>query len=275
MAHTTSTASRRQATIVIIGCAVLFVAFGIMVYSRFCTSIGMAGLYNRSAIGVSFVLFGIAMALFTPCVYLQRMHRKHVDSSQLGREMLGIVLGFLCYVVPFFLAMGALAPADSTGPFGIALTIAFGAIPFIYRRHRKQHPISYQHTGSAVLVAFCGVFALVSLVGGAYSCSEVIDDLNGGWRQETFAFYEFSIDQPSGRGAVLTPTTYEVALYKNGESVKHRRADARLSVNAADWPQVAAVLDEPMAEVRWYPKTRTLVGARGIVGRNHAGDTID
>lgn len=66
-----------------------------------------------------------------------------------------------------------------------------------------------------------------------------------------------------------------MALYKNGESVKHRRADVRLSVNAADWPQVATVLDEPMAEVRWYPKTRTLVGARGIVGRNHAGDTID
>lgn len=66
-----------------------------------------------------------------------------------------------------------------------------------------------------------------------------------------------------------------MALYKNGESVKHRRADAHLSVNAADWPQVAAVLDEPMAEVRWYPKTRTFVGARGIVGRNHAGDTID
>ncbi len=87
MAHTTSTASRRQATIVIIGCAVLFV--------------------------------GIAMAVFTPCVYLQRMHRKHVDSSQLGREMLGIVLGFLCYVVPFFLAMGALASADSTGARGI------------------------------------------------------------------------------------------------------------------------------------------------------------
>ena len=115
MAHTTSTASRRQATIVIIGCAVLFVAFGIMVYSRFCTSIGMAGLYNRSTIGVSFVLFGIAMALFTPCVYLQRMHRKHVDSSQLGREMLGIVLGFLCYVVPFFLAMGHWPPQTARG----------------------------------------------------------------------------------------------------------------------------------------------------------------
>lgn len=55
----------------------------------------------------------------------------------------------------------------------------------------------------------------------------------------------------------------------------NHRVDARLSVNAADWPEVALVLDEPMAEVRWYPKTRTLVGARDVDGPATAGDPIE
>ena len=275
MARITTTANRTQGTVVIVGCVVLFAAFGLMVYSRFCTSIGMAGLYNRAAIGVAFMLFGISMVLFTPCVYLQRMHRTRIESAQLARELKGIVLSLLCYVVPFFLSMGALASADDTGLFGIALAVVFGAVPFIYRRHRKKNPIAYEHTGSAALVAFCGLLALVALVGGAYSCSEVIDDLNGGWNQETFAFYEMDIERPSGRGAALTPTTVEVTLYKDGESVKKRQADARLSINASDWPTVEPILDEPMAEVRWYPKTRTFVGARGLVSSLTAGDAIE
>lgn len=274
MTHTTAT-KRTQAKVVIIGCAVLLIAFCAMVYSRFCTSIGMAGLYNRSALGIAFILFGIAMALFTPCVYLQRLHRKHIDPSELIRELKGIALGFLCYVVPLFLALGALSSADDTGAFGIALAIVFGAVPFIYRRHRKQDPITYQHTGSAALVAFCGVFALIALVGGAYSCSQVIGDLNGGWKQETFAFYEMDIERPSGRGALLTPTTVEVTLYKDGESVKEHRADAHLLINASDWPTVESILNDPLAEVRWYPETRTFVGARGLVGSSTAGDPID
>ncbi len=32
---------------------------------------------------------------------------------------------------------------------------------------------------------------------------------------------------------------------------------------------------EPMAEVRWYPKTRTLVGARDVDGPATAGDPIE
>ena len=116
--------------------------------------------------------------------------------------------------MPFFLAMGALSSADSTGAFGLALMVAFGAIPFVYRRHRKKDPISYRHTGSAALVAFCGVFAVISIVGGAFSCSEMLDDLNGGWKQERFAFYEAEINKPRGRGAALSPTTFEVSLYR-------------------------------------------------------------
>ncbi len=131
------------------------------------------------------------------------------------------------------------------------------------------------HTGSAAIVAFCGVFAVISIAGGAFSCSEMLDDLNGGWRQERFAFYEAEINKPRGRGAALSPTTFEVSLYRDGESVANHRVDARLSVNAADWPEVALVLDEPMAEVRWYPKTRTLVGARDVDGPATAGDPIE
>ena len=124
-------------------------------------------------------------------------------------------------------------------------------------------------------MAFCGVFAVISIIGGAFSCSEMLDDLNGGWRQERFAFYEAEINKPRGRGAALSPATFEVSLYRDGESVANRHVDARLSVNAADWPEVALVLDEPMAEVRWYPKTRTLVGARDVDGPATAGDLIE
>ena len=128
--------------------------------------------------------------------------------------------------------------------------VAFGAIPFVYRRHRKKDPISYKHTGSAAIVAFCGVFAVISIAGGAFSCSEMLDDLNGGWEQGTFAFYEAEINKPRGRGAALSPTTFKVSLYRDGESVANHRVDARLSVNAADWPEVALSSTSPMAEVR-------------------------
>ena len=66
-----------------------------------------------------------------------------------------------------------------------------------------------------------------------------------------------------------------MSLYKDGESVANHHVDARLSVNAADSPEVALVLDEPMAQVRWYPKTRTLVGARNMDGPATAGDPIE
>ncbi|WP_443813534.1 hypothetical protein [Collinsella sp.] len=275
MGRFTTARDRKQGAVAIIGCVFLFTAFGVLVYGRFATSVGAAALYNRASAGVGFILFGISMLCFTPMVYLQRMHRRHVDSAVLAREIKGIGLGFLCYVVPFILAMGALSSADTTGVFGLALMVAFGAIPFVYRRHRKKDPISYKHTGSAAIVAFCGVFAVISIAGGAFSCSEILDDLNGGWEQGTFAFYEAEINKPRGRGAALSPTTFEVSLYRDGESVANHHVDARLSVNAADWPEVALVLDEPMAEVRWYPKTRTLVGARDVDGPATAGDRIE
>ena len=226
MGRFTTARDRKQGAVAIIGC--------VLVYGRFATSVGAAALYNRASVGVGFILFGISMLCFTPMVYLQRMHRRRIDSAVLARELKGILLGFFCYVVPFFLAMGALSSADSTGAFGLALMVAFGAIPFAYRRHRKKDPISYRHTGSAAIVAFCGVFAVISIAGGAFSCSEMLDDLNGGWRQERFAFYEAEINKPRGRGAALSPTTFEVSLYRDGESVANHQVDARLSVNAAD-----------------------------------------
>lgn len=274
MGRFTTARDRKQGAVAIIGCVFLFTAFGVLVYGRFAASVGAFALYNRASVGVGFILFGISMLCFTPMVYLQRIHRRRIDPAVLTRELKGILLGFLCYVVPFFLAMGALSSADTTGVFGLALMVAFGAIPFVYRRHRKKDPISYKHTGSAAIVAFCGVFAVISIVGGAFSCSEMLDDLNGGWKQERFAFYEAEINKPRGRGAALSPTTFEVSLYKDGESVANHHVDARLSVNAADWPEVALVLDEPMAEVRWYPKTRTLVGASDVDGPATAGDPI-
>lgn len=275
MARITTTANRKQAPFLLVGCVFLFIGFAALVYSRFATSVGAVALYNRASVGVGFLLFGISMVVFTPCLYLQTIHKKHVDQRALAREVRGIALGFFCYVLPFLFGMGALSSADSTGAFGIVLTIVFLAIPFIYRRHRKKDPISYNHTGAAAIVLFCGVMAGIAMVGGAFSCSEMLDDLNGGWKQETFAFYEAEINRPRGRGAMLTPTTFEISLYKDGESVANGQVDARLSVNADEWPEVALVLDEPMAEVRWYPKTRTLVGARDVDGPATAGDPIE
>ncbi|MDO4437730.1 MAG: hypothetical protein Q4B77_07285 [Coriobacteriaceae bacterium] len=259
----------------IVGCVVLFAGFGLLVYSRFCTSIGMAGLYNRAAPGIGFILFGIAMLIFTPCLYLQSMHRKRIDVRALACELKGILLGFCCYALPFLLAMGALASAEDTGAFGLVLAVAFGAIPFAYRRHRKKNPISYEHTGAVAMVALCGALPLGSLAGGSFSCSEMLDDLNGGWKQETFAFYSMDVNRPNGRGAMLTPTTMEVDLYRDGESVARRRADAHLTVNAQDWPEIERMLDEPLVEIRWYPKTRTLVGARVVGGSVTVGDALD
>ena len=261
MRRFTTARDRKQGAVAIIGCVFLFTAFGVLVYGRFATSVGAAALYNRASVGVGFILFGISMLCFTPMVYLQRMHRRRIDPAVLARELKGILLGFFCYVVPFFLAMGALSSADTTGVFGLVLMVAFGAIPFVYRRHRKKDPISYKHTGSAAIVAFCGVFAVISIAGGAFSCSEMLDDLNGGWRQERFAFYEAEINKPRGRGAALSPTTFEVSLYRDGESVANHRVDARLSVNAADWPEVALVLDEPMAP-SWARATWTVLPPR-------------
>lgn len=275
MARVVAAGSRMQAVALIVGCVFLFVAFGFMVYSRFCTSVGMAGLYNRASLGAAFVMFGVSMMVFTPCLYLQRMHRKRIDAAELARELMGVVLGFLCYVVPFFLVMGAMSAADRIGTAAVVLMVVFGVVPFLYRRHRKKNPIRYEHIGSAALVAFCAILTLVALVGGAYSCSEVARDLGNGWRQDTFAFYEADINRPSGRNASLSPTTYEVNLYRDARSVENGQVDARLTVNASDWPEVEAVLDEPMAEVRWYPETRTLVGARDVDGPLAAGDPID
>ena len=188
MKRFTTAEGRGQAVVAMVGCAFLFAALGTLVYSRFCTSIGAAGLYNRASVGVGFILFGISMALFTPCLYLQRLHRAHIDPAQLGRELKGVVLGFLCYGVAFIFAMGALSSADETGVVGIALAIAFGAVAVCYRRYRKKNPIAYKHTGSAALVVFCGAMAAFSVAAGALSCGEVLDDLSGGWRQDEFAF---------------------------------------------------------------------------------------
>ncbi len=275
MARLTIARDRRQGAAAIIGCALLFAALGVVIYGRFAASVGAVALYNRAYAGVGFMLFGVSMLCFTPLLYLQRMYRRHVDPAELARELGGIALGLLCYAVPFLLAMGALSSSDSTGVLGLALMVAFGAIPFVYRRYRKKNPISYNHTGSAALILFCIVMTGISIAGGAISCSEVLEDLNGGWEQETFAFYEAEVHKPRGRGSVLSPTTYEVSLYRDGASVRDRHVDARLSVNAADWPEVAMVLDEPLAEVRWYPKTRTLVGARDVDGPASAGDPIE
>lgn len=274
MVRLTTLRDRKQGVVAIVGCVFLFTAFAVFVYGRLATSVGTAALYSRASSGVGFMLFGVSMFCFTPLLYLQRIHRRRVDPAVLACELKGILLGFLCYVVPFLLAMGALSSADDTGVFGLALMVAFGAIPFAYRHHRKKNPISYNHTESLVLMAFCIAMAGISMVGGALSCSEMLDDLKAGWKQERFAFYEAEINRPHGRGSMLSPTTFEVSLYKDGESVRAGHVDARLSVNAADWPEVALVLDEPMAEVRWYPHTRTLVGARDVDGPAAAGDPI-
>lgn len=275
MKRFTTAEGHGQAVAAMVGCAFLFAALGTLAYSRFCTSIGALGLYNRASVGVGFVLFGISMVLFTPCLYLQRLYRAHIDPAQLGGELKGVVLGFLCYGVAFIFAMGALSSADETGAVGIVLAIACGVVAVCYRRYRKKNPIAYKHTGSAALVVFCGAVAAFSVVAGALSCGEVLDDLSGGWRQDEFAFYDASVNRPSGRGSMLTPTTIEVDLYEDVAAADARRASAHLTVNASDWPQVERVLEEPLAEVRWYPKTGTLVGARDADGPLAAGDPIE
>ena len=171
----------KQGAVAIIGCVFLFTAFGVLVYGRFATSVGAAALYNRASVGVGFILFGISMLCFTPMVYLQRMHRRRIDPAVLTRELKGILLGFFCYVVPFFLAMGALSSADSTGAFGLALMVVFGADPLRLPPPSQEGPHLLQAPRyRARSVAFCGVFAVISIAGGAFSCSEMLDDLDGG-----------------------------------------------------------------------------------------------
>ncbi len=176
MGRFTTARDRKQGAVAIIGCVFLFTAFGVLVYGRFATSVGAAALYTRASVGVGFIRVGLSLLCFTPLVYLQRMHRRRLDSAVRAREHKGIRFGLFCYVVPGCPAMGALSSADSTGAFGLVLMVAFGAIPVVYRRHRKKDPSSYKHTGSAAIVAFCGVFAVISIAGGAFSCSEMLDD---------------------------------------------------------------------------------------------------
>ena len=140
MKRFTTVEGRGQAVAAMVGCAFLFAALGTLAYSRFCTSIGALGLYNRASVGVGFILFGISLALFTPCLYLQRLHRAHIDPVQLGRELKGVVLGFLCYGVAFIFAMGALSSADETGLVGIALAIACVAVPFAIAVTARRTP---------------------------------------------------------------------------------------------------------------------------------------
>ena len=274
MRRFTTARDRKQGAVAIIGCVFLFTAFGVLVYGRFATSVGAAALYNRASVGVGFILFGISMLCFTPMVYLQRMHRRRIDPAVLARELKGILLGFFCYVVPFFLAMGALSSADTTGVFGLVLMVAFGAIPFVYRRHRKKDPISYRHTGSAAIVLFCGVFAVISIAGGAFSCSEMLDDFEGGWKQERFAFYEAEINQSARpRGGVVAHHVRGLALQGRRvcRTARWTRASASTPTNG---PRSPSSSTSRWREVRWYPRTRTLVGAQDVDGPATAGDPI-
>ncbi|MFR2950667.1 MAG: hypothetical protein ACLTKG_04675 [Collinsella intestinalis] len=155
---------------------------------------------------------------------------------------------------------GALSSADSTGAFGLVLMVAFGAIPFVYRRHRKKDPISYKHTGSAAIVAFCGVFAVISIAGGAFSCSEM-STTSTGMAAGALRLLRGRDQQAARPRRRCRPPRSRFALQGRGVGGEPSRGRAPQR-ERADWPEVALVLDEPMAEVRWYPKTRTLVGAR-------------
>ena len=55
----------------------------------------------------------------------------------------------------------------------------------------------------------------------------------------------------------------------------NHHVDARLSVNAADWPEVALCPRRADGRGSLVPKTRTLVGARDVDGPATAGDPIE
>ncbi|MFR4803068.1 MAG: hypothetical protein ACLT98_07005 [Eggerthellaceae bacterium] len=147
--------------------------------------------------------------------------------------------------------------------------VAFGAIPLCIAVTARRTP-SPTSTPYPPRLAFCGAFAVISIAGGAFSCSEMLDDPTDGG--ERFAFYEAEINVARPRGGAVAHHVREIACGR--ESVANHHVDARLSVNAADWPEVALVLDEPMAEVRWTPRP-ALVGARDVDGPATAGDPIE
>lgn len=68
--------------------------------------------------------------------------------------------------------MGAISATDSMGASGLVLAAAFAAIPFFYRRYRKQHPIVYTHTGNVAIALMVLFLAAAGIAGGASVVNE-------------------------------------------------------------------------------------------------------
>lgn len=277
MARMLATKNRLQAIAAIAGCALLLLAAVLLVYGRFATTVGSAGLLNRASLGIAFIAFGLSMIAFTVLMYMQSIRRVNVDPAQLKREVAGVVCGFFGYAVPIVCLLGALSAADSIGALALIPMAIFAAIPFLYRRYRKAHPIAYRHLSAAALVLLCAGLAALSLVGGTFSCGEAVRDAQAGWREDVFAVYDVSIDRPSGRGSWLEPVTYEVDLFVSVERSEANEVDAHVSVAEADWPAVREFFDacRGYAVIRWYPQTQTLVGMKDVASELRMGDYAD
>ncbi len=277
MARMLATKNRPQAIVALAGCAFLLIAVALLVYGRFAPTIGSAGLFNRASQGGAFISFGLSMIAFTILLYLQSIRRANVDPAQLKREIAGVVCGFFGYAVPIVCCLGSLSAADSIGAFALIPLALFAAVPFLYRRYRKSHPIAYRHLSAAALVLLCAGLAALSLVGGTFSCGETVRDAQAGWREGTFAVYDVSIDRPSGRGSWLESATYEVDLFTSVEHSDANEVDAHISVAEADWPSVQEFFDacRGYAVIRWYPQTQTLVGMKDAASELRMGDYVD
>lgn len=168
--------------------------------------------------------------------------------------------------------MGVISATDSMGASGLMLAAAFAAIPFFYRRYRKQHPIAYTHTGNVAIALTVLFLAAAGIAGGAFVAEEATSDLRVGYKQDTFAVFGLDINRPSGRGALLTPVTYKLDLYRTQEDADAHEPTGHISISEADWPEVERVLgtEDATCTLRWYPDAQVMVGARD----NGTGATI-
>ena len=272
----TTRSERIFGIVTLTGLVMLFLGFGLMVYRRFGTSIGMMGMYNRALDGVALLLGGVSFLCFGSMLIMQMKRKDHVPLRVIAREFEGIGLGFVAYVLPFFLVMGAIGATDSMGASGFVLAAAFAAIPFFYRRYRKQHPIVYTHTGNVAIALMVLFLAAAGIAGGASVVNEATSDLRVGYKQDTFAVFGLDINRPSRRAALLTPVTYELDLYRTQEDADAHEPTGRISISEADWPEVERVLgtEDATCTLRWYPNAQVMVGARDNGTGATVGDPI-
>lgn len=78
----TTRSERIFGIVTLTGLVMLFLGFGLMVYRRFGTSIGMMGMYNRALDGVALLLGGVSFLCFGSMLIMQMKRKDHVPPAR-------------------------------------------------------------------------------------------------------------------------------------------------------------------------------------------------